>query len=477
VDPKKLRKLHYHHKNGNVFLTGVTAANLSSKSCAIVIVDELSKCPPVPGEATAASLIQERVKTFPQELQKMLFSSTPTHALDEICSQFQKGSQEYYYVPCPHCNDTFRIVWEMVWWDNDLLTAEDKAKSAVLICPRCDGKVTEKQRRSIVHKGEWIAHNPDAPRNHRSFQASEMYSLFSSLEKMTLKFLAALDAKDSGSMDDLRGFYNSTLGLPFDEQILSVLDPQAISELVDLERPAGVLPAGVPVQAIIMGVDTQDYSFYFSITALSGNDSYVLAQGNVPDLGAISKIMRSATFLDVQANVEHGIGAVFIDSGGHRTSEVYDFARANRGFVTPCMGFRGKSQNLFKFYPIDKIPGTDKPVIGGLQRLMIDTISLKDEFFFRLTIPKGSKGQFRLHSDADGELKNSLRSEYKDFKTGKYVEVKRFPNHYLDTLLLSEIARKVFSTPNLGPLTPTAESSTSAQLPRPQKQQKKSVLF
>ncbi len=176
---------------------------------------------------------------------------------------------------------------------------------------------------------------------------------------------------------------------------------------------------------MIAGVDTQDNGFWFEIRAFgSHNSSRGVHDGFVTDLQALEQVLFQATYDN------YHVGLVMIDSQGHRTDEIHDWCRKHIGRAIPCVG-RPKSMGQdYAYTQVDRGKNGAK-VIGGLQRINWNTVSIKDQMFYKMKVEENMPGAWRLHKNVSNYYKKSLRSEYKNEK-GDYEKRASYENHLLD---------------------------------------------
>lgn len=140
------------------------------------------------------------------EFSKTLKASTPLVLPGcRITKNYKRGSQERYYVPCPHCGHMQTLEWE-----NMLATIDpDRPEAAHFTCtaPDCGGVIEEHHRPAMNRAGEWRADNPKAKRRRRSFYIWSAYSLLTSWLSIVEDWLNA-----KGDSEGERVFLNDTVG-------------------------------------------------------------------------------------------------------------------------------------------------------------------------------------------------------------------------------------------------------------------------
>lgn len=166
------------------------------------------------------------------------------------------------------------------------------------------------------------------------------------------------------------------------------------------DRPAGVVPTWA--DALEISIDTQDKGFWYRIRAWRyGIDlkSALVKSGYVPSASAADfsslDALLAAEYPDTNGE-PHRIMAGIIDSAGHRTSEVYAWCRSSG--VVPARGAQGRKTQPVTVSRIDKFPGSNKPIPGGLNLYHVDTHFHKDQLANKLQIDQTDNGALVLHS-------------------------------------------------------------------------------
>lgn len=174
-----------------------------------------------------------------------------------ITRNFEAGSQEQLYLPCPHCG-----LPQVLEWENFLQSIdEEHPERAHFTCidPTCGGVIEEYHRpqmfreaRQLEAKGQpaWRARQPEMKRVHRSFELWSAYSLLQSFERIAREWLAA-----KGDPASEQTFFNDTLGRPY----RTLGEAPAWESLRDraalAERTRGLIPAGHVI--VTIGIDCQ----------------------------------------------------------------------------------------------------------------------------------------------------------------------------------------------------------------------------
>ncbi len=316
---------------GMLTLTGSNSASaLASTPVRYVIGDELDRWALSAGtEGDPWSLAEARTTTFYNA--KMVAVSTPTvKNASKIAELYGEGTQERWCVQCPECGE-----WHDIQFDNIKFTFDTirkgrkqdyKINTIEWCCPSCGCLSSE----STIKKQpfRWIAKYPDAyERGYRSFWLNAFASPWKSWEKIIYSFLRA--RKDP---QQLKVVYNTMFGELWEDRGDLADEDTMLSRREDYgRREDGTsieLPEGVLV--LTCGVDTQDNRLEYE----------VLGHGHYGETWGIQRgyIMGDPHYLEVWQQLDDIIDHVyrfqdparglkisitFVDSGGHKTQDVY----------------------------------------------------------------------------------------------------------------------------------------------------------
>lgn len=202
-----------------------------------------------------------------------------------ITKNFDAGSQEHPYVPCPHCQHMQVLEWE------NMLAALDEARpdKACFTCISCGCVIEEHHRRGMLAGMEWRAHNPSMRRYHRSFWIWSAYSVLQNWERIARRWLAA-----KGDPASEQTFLNDTVGKAY--RAAGEAPPwEALRDRAAQSKyTIGTVPAGGLV--LFMGLDCQKDRVEWQVVSF-GRDfrRFVVDRGVIP--GHISE-PRTHALLD-----------------------------------------------------------------------------------------------------------------------------------------------------------------------------------
>lgn len=319
-------------------------AGLASRPIRILLRDEVDRYGETK-EGDPMKLSKQRTTNFHNR--KIVDVSTPVDKeTSKIFKAFKRSDQRRFHIPCPECGALQFLKWGQVKWDKDDagVGIPDTARYE---CEHCKGTVTGpgKISNSLLLSGVWIA---EAKSKIAGFHINSMYSPWVDLSSLAAEFIEVTRKRDK---EGLKEFVNLKLGEPWEDKSQE-LDYEHIfkrrREYYDADLPDGVL-------LLTAGVDVQDSYLAVEIVGW-GKDKeswgidYQILMGD-PKQPAVwnqleSHLLKNWHFED---NSYLTPACVCIDSGGHNTSEVYEFT---------------KKHELRRWFAIKGVGGDDKPYIG-----------------------------------------------------------------------------------------------------------------
>lgn len=267
------------------------------------------------------------------EFAKILKVSTPlVEPGCRITKNYEDGSQEKLFLPCPHCGHMQTLEWENFLANLD----EEQPERSHFTCadPECGGIIEEHDRpamfkaaRECEAKGEevWRAGNPKARRFHRSFHLWSAYSLLQSFERIARAWLNA-----RGDPASEQTFFNDVVGRAY--KTLGEAPPwEGLRDrAAESHYARGTIPAGHPI--VTVGVDCQGDRVEWQVVAWGRDFRRAVVQYGVFPHHISAK--ECWTFLDALLKQEFvnasrrkvGIDLLAID-GNAWTEDVWGWAK------------------------------------------------------------------------------------------------------------------------------------------------------
>jgi phage terminase large subunit GpA-like protein len=425
--------LHKVFPGGHVTIGGANSpAGLASRPIRVALFDEVDRFPTSAGtEGDPISLGKKRTTTFRNR--KIMVGSTPTvKGSSRIEAGFDSGDQRHYFVPCPHCDEMQRLVWTQVRWD------EGQPDTARYVCQHCGAMIGDADKPDMLRAGEWRASKPG--NGIASFHISELYSPWVTWPEMARAFLEAKRLPET-----LQTWINTALGETWEDRGDTV---DASGILARRESyTANSLPAGVML--LTLGTDVQDDRLECTVWGWGRDEEcwrveHVVLRGDPASValwdGDHDALLRRKWRTDDGRDLV--IEATAIDSGGHNTQRVYDYAARRKRFrVWAIKGAAGPGRLAWpKRATRTSKTRADLFVIG------VDTI--KDVIYGRLKrVTQPGPGYIHLDATADEATADQITSETVMHKIvqGRRVRMWRprsagIRNEQLDTLVYAYAA-------------------------------------
>jgi phage terminase large subunit GpA-like protein len=432
---------------GMMLLTGANSATgLRSTPCRYIFMDEVDAFPPdVDGEGDPVSLAEKRATTFARR--KILLTSTPTvKDFSRIEAEYERSDQRRFYVPCPCCEAMQWLKWPQLKWEkNDPATAAYE-------CEVCKERFAEIHKPAMLRNGEWRA---TAPSNGKTagFQLSGLYSPLGWLSwaDMVDDFLRA---KADAPM--LKSFVNTRLAETWEEDFASKVSADVLLKRCE-PYAAGQLPDGA--LAVTIGVDVQGGGgsagdrLAVSVWAWGREEEgWLIDHQEIYGDPCRPEVWKQLDVL-VMHQWDHAGGGklradvVAVDSGGHATAEVYQYARERAG--AGVVAIKGQSQRGKP--PIGKATKVDINAKGrtlkrGAQVFPVGGDTIKTTLFGRLKHNERGAGYLHFHAQTGAEYFEQLTAEkqalryVKGFPVREWVKKPSARNEALDCLVYAYAA-------------------------------------
>ena len=306
---------------GVLILTGANSGSgLRSMPARNLILDEVDAYPQdVDDEGSPIDLAIARTRTFPNR--KILIGSTPTvSGLSAIEREFLETDQNYYHVPCPHCGEKQKLVFENLKWD------EGKPETAAYACIHCGCLIEERYKIQMFADGEWIPEVPEKSNDDViGFHISSLYSPYGwqSWSDIARQFL-----ESKNNQTKLKVFINTVLGETWAErgdapEYKNLYNRREEYRLNELNEDVCFLTAGIDVQKDRVEIEIVGWCKNKSSYSID----YRVIEGDTADVPVWLKL---GELLEERWKRPNGmqipIRMMAVDSG-YNTSHVYAFCR------------------------------------------------------------------------------------------------------------------------------------------------------
>lgn len=432
---------------GMMLLTGANSATgLRSTPCRYIFLDEVDAFPlDVDGEGDPVSLAEKRATTFARR--KVLLTSTPTvKDFSRIESEYERSDQRRYFVPCPCCGEKQWLKWAQLKWENG------DPSTTTYQCEHCQERFAEIHKPAMLREGEWRATAPGDGKT-AGFQLSGLYSPLGWLSwaEMVDEFLKA---KADASL--LKTFVNTRLAETWEEDYAAKVSAGVLLERCEPYK-SGILPSGV--YAVTIGVDVQGGGgsagdrLAVSVWGWGREEEgWLIDHQEIFGDPCQAEVWKQLDVL-VLNEWEHEDGrklradVIAVDSGGHATAEVYQYARERSG--SGVIAIKGQSQRGKP--PIGKPTKVDINAKGqtlkrGAAVYPVGSDTIKTTLFGRLKHNAPGPGYLHFHAQTGEAYFEQLTAEkqtlryVKGFPVREWVKKPSARNESLDCLVYAYAA-------------------------------------
>lgn len=361
-------------------------------------------------EGDQVALGVKRTETFWNR--KIIIGSTPTiKKISRIERSWDESDQRHFYVPCPHCGEFQTLEWggkDLPYglkWEKDE-RGNGKPETVYYVCRANGCVIHEVDKPEMIARGEWRASKPF--NGHAGFHIWAAYSLFPNACWANL-IEEWLSVKD----DPLarQTFINLVRGEPYEDR-----GDKALAES-KLAARCEVWPAEVPdgVAIVTAGADVQDDRVELEVIGWGRNEeswsiAHEVIEGDPeePKLwAAVDAYLKRIWHRGDGRGFE--VAAACIDSGGHHTQKVYEFAKARLGRkIWAIKGESARGGQRSPIWPTKRPSSRNK---ASFRPVIIGVNAAKDVIRARLHLEQAGPGYMHFPSDRDINYFAQLTSE------------------------------------------------------------------
>lgn len=425
--------------SGLLVVTGSNSpTGLRSMPCRYIFLDEVDAYPADTGEGDPIQLAERRTNTFARR--KILITSTPTvKDFSRIEREFLRSDQRFYEVPCPCCGHFQRLIWnQMKWESNDPSTA-------MYECESCGERFPEHFKSAGLSQGRWTP-TSQGDGVTAGFQLSSLYSPLGwrSWPEIVDDFL-----RSKNDPTTLQVWVNTTLGESFEDSYAAKLSAEGLlKRALEENYPRGTVPKGGLL--LVGACDVQDSWLETSIWAFGvGEEAWLVWHQKIEGTPADAHVWEQLdqirhTRFKREGGGEMSCVLMAVDTGGHFTSEAYQYTRSRGAGV---VGIKGSSNRNSP--PINKGNKIDcnwngKTIKKGMTLYSVGVHALKSTVYGRLKMDK-REGAGCIHFGQNGtaEFLQGLTCErlvlrhVKGFAVREWVKPSGARNEPLDLIVYS----------------------------------------
>lgn len=425
---------------GTLFIaTAGAAANLSEVPARRVAFDEVDRAEAnVNGEGDPVKLAEARQTTFDRNRKAYYYSSPTIAGESKIQSLYQSGTQREALADCIHCGHAQVLEYERLRMSED-------GQNAMYPCSECGGVMYESDKTKMFARGAWTDGVPGDGET-ESFAISGMYLPYGWFPWVGLmrEYAAAKVLLDEGSEEAMITFYNTRLARCWARQKEQTRYDELMARSEDYRL--GTVPAGG--LKLTAAIDTQSDRLELKVTAWGdGLECWIIDYQIIlasPSESATWE--RADSMLSTKYRHEHGqemgISAVFVDSGGHATQEVYNFTHSRRRrHIYAIKGASKPNRPILSAKPaLVDMTWRGETVKRGAQLWHVGTDTAKDYLASRWKRGSGN-GSVHFSRDLPEDYYKQLTSEYRvsgykrGMKTSWWEKKQQDRNEALDLMV------------------------------------------
>lgn len=391
---------------GRLIMCGANSpAGLASRPIRILLADEVDRFPDSAGtEGDPVDLAAKRMTTFWNSCMG-LFSTPTNEGSSRIDEEYLAGTQEEWQHKCLNCGEYHLLRHIDMTVDYKEIKTPSGKKTVIVNdvkwrCPHCGFSFSEKEMKQTPQK--YISRNADALKNGiRSFFVNGFTSPWMTWTRIMREWLEAKGdpEREKVIMNTVFGESYKQKGAFEDEQIFL-----RRRESYGAELPNGVL-------LLTAAIDTQDNRLEYEVVGWGKEEEcWGIRKGIV--LGAPNQDRtwkEIDNILDKTYHFADGKGLkvvrTFIDSGGHYTSDVYNYCQKN--FHKQRFAIKGRGgPGIPLIYKIAKANNAKAPLI------LLGVDDGKQQIMDRLSID--SPGPLYFHFPQDEGIKELSNRGYDD---------------------------------------------------------------
>jgi phage terminase large subunit GpA-like protein len=323
-----------------------TRSGYTTRVVAITEVDGMDESGSRSRESDKIEQLEARAGAFGRVGKRVYLECTASIERGRIWQEVTGGSNGRLLRPCPYCGAYVTPEREHVRGWEDAQTSEQAARESYVVCPACEARWSEEDRRSgwqrivIAHQGQSVTPAGELVGDYPETQTcglrwSAIDNPFTTIADLGAEEWQAHRARDRENAE--RKMRQFLWALPYDppEVEMTPLDAGEIEQRVSSWKK-GVVPDDV--QSLVIGVDTGKRMLHWTALAVCESGVRVIEYGKHPvqsdKLGVYRGLMQAMTELAAYYgqgwNTADGRNIkpaqVWVDSGYHEhTDAIYEF--------------------------------------------------------------------------------------------------------------------------------------------------------
>jgi phage terminase large subunit GpA-like protein len=399
-------KLEKSFPGGFVIMASAESpAELAGRPIRVLLMDEIDRMNNS-REGDPVELALKRTTTFWNK--KIILVSSPTvDGQSRVENEYQEGTMESWFVPCPACgHEQVLSYWRLT------NHADPRHR-----CEECGSDDHDQADWLAASRdGRWIptrTHDQHgAELTTRSFHLSCLPSPWWSWVELRNEHDAAKRLmerhQDASKMVTFKNTRLAELWTDSQGERLDWEELRDRREVYDLPEGAEIPE---PVLLLTAGIDTQDNRLEYTVYGFGlGRESWAIEHGILPGNTASEQVWSDLTKAVYDREFVHASGRrmkiarMFIDSGGHRATEVQRWCKNKSPRAYPIRGQAGRGLPIIKNRNMNNELRVPQVILG------VD--SVKSELITRLKVETTGPAYYHFPKNADNNDARGFTEEF-----------------------------------------------------------------
>lgn len=456
-----------------------SATEIASQPAHTVTVDEVDKCPPIPGHGNVVIQALARVTNYKHSGGIVIATSSPTAGTvdveidartglehwkvadpadvpSEMWKIWQAGTRHEFMVPCPHCGEYFspRLRY-LTGWEKGASPSKAK-KAAKLLHWKCGTLIEEKDKQWMLERGLAIAPGQrvvggevtgDAPES--DWYTIWVSGLLSPWVSWASRAYAWVSAARSHDQETIR----ATINLDFGELFRLTGEAPPWEDIEKISEASvydlGVVPKGVRMTFVTVDVQKDHLVIVVRGWGVELESWLIMREEIWGDTSSPELWRRLDEFVD-KGIESQPYDAIAVDSG-YRTEQVYSWCerRLSNAYATKGVDEPNK---IFAASDVEVLRNGRK-IKRGLKRWTFDHGYFKGWVHDRVKWPQDQPGAWHLARKVGADYCRQLVNEQRmNLPSGKKMWVKSGTNDFLDCEALQVLLAHIMNVRYLKPI-------------------------
>jgi len=220
-DRNAINKMEVAFQGASLICVGSSSpSRLQSKPVRWLFLDEVRNYPD-----GALEMVLKRTRAYWNA--RRCIVSTPDMHNDATHRAYIQGDQQVWHHRCRKCDTLYPMSWDHMKWDDNEKTKNengynfDELTKTIRFECQCGERYLDipQDRRHFISSGSYVALNPNAPKNRKSFHWNALLPPWVKWRDLVEEFLIAKQSTLNGDVSPLKDFINESLGEPWEDKL------------------------------------------------------------------------------------------------------------------------------------------------------------------------------------------------------------------------------------------------------------------